>query len=174
MENIPLQVGSLDIVLAALLLLFTVRGLVRGIVPELSGVLSILLALFAAGNRSLHNLAASWLDNVLPDSGWSDFVAYIVIFLAVFIIVRMLFQIVENLVTDKAPGWIDRLLGGAAGAVKGFAACTILLFCLAYIAPESSFRQTSVLAPYLDSLWGSLSELSDGMHKLPDLSVPQR
>ena len=169
MENMPLQVGVLDLILAALLLLFLVRGLVRGIVPELGGVLSILLAVLASGSGTLHNKVAGWYDALLPDPGWSDLAAYVSVFLAVFIIARMLFQILERLASEKAPGWLDRGLGGLAGFIKGLLACTIILVCLAYLAPESNFRKSSLLAPYFNSFWSQVSELTGGAHRLPRL-----
>lgn len=169
MENMPVQVGALDLILAGLLLLFTVRGLVRGLVPELGGALSIPLAVFACGNSSLHGLAADWFAALLPDPGWADFAAYAGVFLAVYVVARLIFQILERLVSDRAPGWLDRGLGGLAGAVKGLLAGTLLLVCLAYAAPESDFRQSSLLAPWFNEFWDGVSELTGGAQKLPRL-----
>lgn len=174
MENMPVQVGVLDLILLGLMLLFAVRGLVRGFVPELGGVLSLLLAVLAAGSSGLHDLVTRWFAALLPDAGWADLAAYIAVFLVVFVILYMLFQILERLVSDKAPSWLDRGLGGVAGAVKGLVACTLLLVCLAYVAPESNFRQASILAPKFNSFWASISDISGGSHKLPDLSVLNR
>lgn len=167
MENMPIQVGVLDLVLAGLLLLFLLRGLVRGIVPELGGVLSILLAVLASGSRPVHERATGWFDAILTDQGWSDLAAYVSVFLVVFILMRMLFQILERLTSEKAPGWLDRGLGAIAGAVKGIVGCTLILVCLSYVAPESDLRQSSMLAPYFNEFWAGVSELTGGAHKLP-------
>lgn len=167
MENVPVQAGVLDLILACLMLLFAVRGLVRGIVPELGGVFSILLAVLAAGSRAIHEKTAGWFDALLPDPGWSDLAAYVSVFLAVFIVMRMIFQILERLASEKAPGWLDRGLGGLAGALKGLLACTLVLVCLAYMAPESNFRQSSLSAPYFNSFWSAVSDLTGGAHRLP-------
>ena len=174
MENMPVQVGVLDLIILGLLLLLTVRGLVRGFVPELGGVLSLLLAIVAAGSLRLHEAVAGWFASLLPDPGWADLASYAAVFLVVFIILRMVFQILERLVSDKAPGWLDRGLGGLAGAIKGLGACTVILVCLAYAAPESKLRQASILAPKINSFWNAVSDLSGGAYKLPRLAVLNR
>jgi membrane protein required for colicin V production len=169
MENIPVQAGVLDLIITGLVLLFTVRGLVRGVIPELGGVLSVVSAVIAAGNRNAHDLVRSWFASLLPDPGWADLAAYIGVFLVLFVILRMFFQILERLVSRRAPGWIDRGLGGLAGAVKGLVACTLILVCLAYTAPESGFRRDSLLAPGFNSFWSGVSGLTGGSYKLPAL-----
>lgn len=169
MENMPIQPGILDLVIFGLMLLFVVRGLVRGIVPELGSVLAILLAVLVSGSRAPHELAAGWFDTLLPDKGWSDFAAYVSVFLAVYLVMRMVFQILERLVSEKAPGWLDRTLGGLAGSIKGLLACTLILFCLAYAAPDSELRRSSLLAPHFNSFWSAVSDLTGGAYKLPKL-----
>lgn len=169
----PAQASVLDLVIAALLLLLAVRGMVRGIVPELGGVLSVFIAVIASGNKALHDWAAGWLAPLLDDPGWADFIAYIGVFFIVFILLRLLFQALERAFGERAPGWIDRGLGGMAGAVKGLIACTVLLVCLSYVAPDSRLRQDSFLAPYFAGFWEEVSEFTNGVHKLPDLSAPE-
>lgn len=173
MDSMPFAIGLLDLVIFGLLLLFAVRGLVRGLVPELAGVLSILLAVLLAANNALHSALAGFMQKLLPDPGWADFVTYILVFVAAFILLRMVFQILERALTSHAPGWLDRGLGGLAGTLKGLVACTLLLICLAYVAPDSQFRRESRLAPYFNDFWEELSELSGGIQQLPKLSLPR-
>lgn len=173
MNDLPLQFGILDLVLAGLLLLFTLRGLARGLVPELGSLLSLLIAIGVTGNRTVHETVTDFMKNLLPDPGWASFAAYVVVFLGLFIILRMLFQILERVFSKQAPGWLDRSLGALAGFAKGIVSCTIILVCLSYIAPESNFRQASVMAPYFNEFWHGINSLTGGGHKLPELSLPE-
>lgn len=126
-----------------------------------------------SGNQYVHNTVTELLEELLPDPGWSSFAAYIVVFLGVYVISRMIFQILERVFTKQAPGWLDRILGALAGLAKGLVACTIVLVCIAYIAPESNFRQASVMAPYFNDFWNGVSSLTGGAQQLPELSLPQ-
>lgn len=173
MDNMPFSVGLLDLALLGLFVLFTMRGLVRGLVPELAGVLSIVLALLLAANKSLHEAVAAFMRKLLPDPAWADLLTYLLVFLVFFILLRMLFQMLERAVTAHAPSWLDRSLGGLAGAVKGFAACTLLLVCLAYAAPDSDFRRNSLLAGHFNDFWEEVDDLSGGIQRLPKLALPR-
>ena len=171
MNDLPLQFGILDLILAGFLLLFTLRGLARGLVPELGGLLSLLIAIGVSGSKPVHEAVTGFMENLLPDPGWAGFAAYVVVFIGLFIILRMLFQMLERVFSKQAPGWLDRGLGALAGFAKGIVACTIILVCLAYIAPESNFRQSSLMASYFNGFWHGVSSLIGGGHKLPELSM---
>ena len=70
--------NAFDIVLAVLLLLFVVRGLVRGLIKELAGFIGLLLGFFTAARY--YPLLAPYAAKVLDDKTSINVLSYILVF----------------------------------------------------------------------------------------------
>lgn len=166
-----LTFSVLDLAMAAIILLLALRGALRGLVLELSGLTAALLGFIISGNVHVHAWGTKQINVFLSDPAWSDFLAYIGIFIMVFILVSILFNLFNRLLVARAPNRTTRFLGALAGAVKGLCLCTLVLLCLRYVAPHSKIRRNSLLAPYINDFWAAISRMTDGLQTLPDLGL---
>lgn len=171
--DMPTTINSLDLVMAVIILLLGLRGMLHGFIAEISGLVALLMAVFAAGNSTLNGEVARLLSGILTDPAWAHLLSYVGIFIAVFLLAATLFRIADKILSAKTPNWVDRLLGLLAGGIKGVVFCTLLLVCIYYLAPDSQIRRGSMLAPYMNELWENISRATDGFHKLPELGLPK-
>lgn len=169
--SMTLNFSILDLTMAAIILLLALRGALRGLILELSGLAAALLGFIVSGNTRIHIWAAGQIGVFLSDPAWGDFLAYIGIFIMVFILVSILFNLFDRLLAARAPNRTTRFLGALAGAVKGMCVCTLVLLCLRYVAPHSQIRRDSLLIPYINEFWTAVSRMTGGLQTLPDLGL---
>jgi membrane protein required for colicin V production len=143
MENLNL----LDAGLCLVLVLVLARGLLRGMVSEVAGLVCIVLGFWMAG-RFYFSLAPS-LAPVISNEDAAAAAAYLAIFIAAILFIALLAAVLRKFVTLAFSPWLDHLLGGIVGTVKGLLLCAVAMALLEHLAPESPFLQESLLARYL-------------------------
>ncbi len=114
-----------DIIALLILGVSTVVGLVRGALREVTTVVAFVIAVFAA-LLALRFTAPMARAAVHP--AWAgNAVAVIVVFLAVYVLMRVVAGAVTRGVHDtKVLGTADRLIGGAFGLVRGLVALGLM------------------------------------------------
>lgn len=158
-----LGLNGLDIVFLILIAIFTIRGLFRGFIMEIAGLVA-LIAGFMAANR-FYPLLSEQLT-FLENPQWRAIAAYLTILCLVLVLVNLAGRFVRKLVGLTMISWLDYLVGAALGILTGTLVCILLLAVLRILMPNVNFIQTSKLVPYLDGImeWGrtALPELGRG------------
>lgn len=107
----------IDIVLAALILFGFVRGLFKGLFVEIASLLALVLGIYGAIHFSFYT--AEFLD-VKVD--WSEKTINIVAFAVTFVLIVLAISLAGKALTKLADfaalGMLNKLLGGAFGALK--------------------------------------------------------
>lgn len=140
--------NGLDWVLAAVVLLSTIRGLWRGFLLTLFG-LAGLIAGFAVASWE-YQAAARW---VLQE-GWtgSPEIAAIACYLAILVGVMLVFGISGAIARRVAHavglGGADRVVGGVLGAVRGMLLGATVVLTIHALAPSSALLLESRLSSY--------------------------
>lgn len=135
----------LDIILIAAMVLFTARGLLRGIVKEFVSLGSVLLGILLASK--LHHTIEPYLAIHIENPVSVQAAAYLVIFLATVGVVWLLAKVVRDVFKFELTGWIDHALGAAFGLAEGFLLSCVGLLMLATFLPQATFLRESTLAP---------------------------
>ena len=108
---------TIDIVIAALLLVGLISGLRDGLVKQIASLAGVIGGLLLG--RAFYMPVGEWLVDVL---GFSSEAAYVTAFILILIVVPLLFSLVGWLVSKLLSviclGWINRLLGGLVGVLK--------------------------------------------------------
>ncbi len=131
MESGP---NILDVALLALLGFFAVRGLVRGFVREIMGLVGAVAALFL-GVAAYQPLAAFLRRVSAIPAGWWDGVAFATVLVLVFGVFVYLAAGLARLIHAGPFSGLDRLLGAAVGAAKGVLISYLLLNILLMVLP---------------------------------------
>lgn len=120
------QLGWVDVTALAVLLVFFVLGLFRGLVWQVSRILTLLLAYFAAGRygSDVADGIRDWFSPELAARNVHVYLAYVLVFLAVLILIGVITFFVEKLVQRSSLSFYNRLGGGLLGIVTG--ACVVL------------------------------------------------
>ena len=133
----------LDIVIAVLCLGLAVYGIFQGMVRQLISWGGLLLGHIAG--VKFYGIAQ---ERLRLDFSHGDIVAYLLIFLAVYLAVRLLGLLVERWVRGSQLSGTDRFAGMLAGFGKGVLLSVLLVFVLVILLPrDTSLLRESKLAP---------------------------
>ena len=151
----------LDILILLPLLIGLVRGLMKGLIVEVSSIVAILLGFLGAKYWSA--AFASWL---MQQFDWSEtaciVVAYALLFAGIALGLNIVARLLSKLFQKIQLGWLNRLLGGIFGTAKWGIVIVALVLCVhnldkqfQFIQPE--LREKSVvyttITPYAEQAW---------------------
>ncbi|OSZ79519.1 hypothetical protein CAP35_15095 [Chitinophagaceae bacterium IBVUCB1] len=101
----------LDAIGIVLLIIFFVRGYMKGFIVAAFAVISVMLGIILALRLS-EKLATYLLDRHIVTTAWAMPVSYIAIFLGVVLLVRLLAKAIETSFNLVMIGWLNKLAGG--------------------------------------------------------------
>jgi len=141
----------LDITILAVLTFFALVGIWRGLVSQVFSTLALVFG-FAAGLLFYDVLAEALTERgVVENEPMANVIAFVLLLVAVYIFVQMIGWLISKLVGTLRLGPLDRLAGGALGAVFGAASIMLFVSALGFFLPENDpvFKE-SVLLPYVE------------------------
>jgi membrane protein required for colicin V production len=153
----------LDIIGLTILVIFFIRGYMKGIIVAVFSVLAIILGIACA--LKLSGWLGEWLlAKGWATSGWVQLISYIILFIAVFIIVTLLAKIIEKTLQLAMLGWINGIIGGFLYAFLGAVVWSSLLWILNQLhvlSPETiayskTYSYFEPLAPWVFDHIGNL------------------
>ena len=161
----------MDLLLLGVMAASALFGLVRGLLATVFGVLSWLLAVWAAFHFG-RVVAAMLAGSAAPTPGQyaaGHAIAFIAVLVAVSAIGWLLRGVVDSTVLLKAP---DRLLGLALGAVRGVL-LAVLLVLVAGFTPQAEGEQwqRSQVAMWLQAPAGWLRQRLPELPNMPEHSL---
>jgi membrane protein required for colicin V production len=121
-------IAVIDIIFAALIVIFTVRCALRGFIGELMSMASVVLGLLAAlffyknGGAYIRTRFMPGME-IIP-----EILAFIALFLIVFILIKILEAILKEIIEGIKLGGADRFLGIVFGLVEGIIVVSLVLF----------------------------------------------
>jgi membrane protein required for colicin V production len=160
-------VNWLDWVIALMVIASALSGLRTGFARAAVGTAALLLALVAG--LWLYGSAGGWLRDYVSHKSVANFLGFCIVFFAVTGAGMLAAHLLAKLFKWVGLGWLDRLMGGALGLVRGvlFAMVLVLAMCGFSRNPPPASVAASRLAPYIidaSSLMASAAprELKDG------------
>jgi membrane protein required for colicin V production len=141
----------LDLGIIVLLGLITVRGFFRGLFQEVAVLVGVVGGVVAAAHTYLR--LASLLEPWITDPQHARWVAFAVVFVAVYWLTRLVAHYLQRLLYHLYLDFIDRLLGGVFALAKGALLIGFALMLLGVVMPrDSQLLKGSVAAPHLIAL----------------------
>lgn len=173
----------LDVVGVILIALFFIRGYMRGLVVAVFSVVAILLGIVCALKLSA-SLSAWMLEKGWVSSGWVQVVSYLVLFIGVVLIVRLIAGMISKAMEGMALGVANKVIGGLLYAFLGAVLWSSLLWIgdkahiitpqtiaesktygwLSRLAPWF-FEQAGKLIPYVKDTFSSLQHFFDTINQ---------
>ena len=151
----------LDIIILLPLLIGLVRGLMKGLVIEITSIVAIVLGIL--GSRLWGAMFATWL---LRQFAWPESVcvvlAYALLFLGISVLLHLVAKLLTKLFKKISLGWLNRLLGGVFGTLKWGIIVLVMVLCLHQLDKQFEFiqkdlKQQSVVymqaAPLAEKMW---------------------
>lgn len=160
----------IDIIALALLLFALFKGLRKGLIVAVASFVAYLIGLAAALKLSV--AMADYIgSNVTVSGRWLPFVAFLLVFVAVVLLVRLGAKALEGMVQTVLLGWANRLGGFLLYVLIYFFIYSILLFYAtqlhlikpATIQSSSTYDWIEPYAPKLISWLGAVVPLFKNM-----------
>lgn len=140
----------LDLGIIVLLGLITVRGYYRGLFQELAVLVGVVGGVVVAAHLYLR--LAVLMHRWVTDPQYARWIAFGVVFVAVYWITRLVAHFLQNLFYHLYLDFFDRVLGGSFALAKGALLVGFALMFLVMVLPQDShLLKGSVAAPKLIS-----------------------
>ncbi len=172
--------NSADLIFLVILGFFFILGLWKGFFREVLGLVGVVGGIFLGivGFAPLSNLLAQHISGV-PAAVW-PILSFLLIFVAVYLASRVTASFLSKITRLLKLSWLNRLLGGVVGALKGGFLISVVLLILGFLPIQSTLqelKQKSVLyepiqnlVPFLYNMSASLSGSSTNFQKTMEKS----
>lgn len=164
--------ATLDIVIAAVILLSAVIGLVRGLVKEVLSLVSwaaaFVVALFFS-NELGQLLPATW-----GSTGLRQAIAFVVLFVGTLVVTGLLQWLIGKLIETTGLSGTDRFLGLLFGSARGLLVALVVLVGLEQIASDASWWQEARLTQEILAFEDEMRELFGQARHFVEEDVIQR
>jgi membrane protein required for colicin V production len=166
-----------DWVILAVIVVSVVHAASEGFFHQAFGIAGLVLGYILAAWQ-YHRLS-EWFAPHLKSPWLGDIAAFLIIFVAVMILAGIAGRIVRWAVKEAGLSFLDRVLGGALGLVRGALVVAVVLMGMAAFTPTSKALDDSELAPYFlvvgrAAIWVAPAELRarfyqglDVLHRQP-------
>jgi membrane protein required for colicin V production len=153
-------VNWLDIVIVAIVAVSFIGGIAKGFVRAAIGLGATLVALFCG--IWFYGIAAHYFEPYVSSRGVAGFLGFLTIFLGIIATGALIAALLAKLFDIAGLSWLDRLLGGAFGAVRGIVVCIgLILLVLAFDSkPPTDSVANSRFAPYIAGASELLAEVT--------------
>lgn len=145
------DISIFDYIFAGILTLFLLRGLCAGFLRQLVAAAALLGSGWLAGAYSMQlmPLAADWLPP--PEQlVIRPAVVFWCSFSGLYLLIRLVFIVIGQLLEVKLIGWGDRMAGGLLGLARGAFVAVLLFMLLAAVLPAGHpLFAGSLAVPYL-------------------------
>lgn len=142
-----------DIILIAVLVLFTVIGIWRGFISMIMPLIGIIVGVVLAGLYA--TTVGGWLS--IDNAEHAKWAGYAIILVAALIVSIILAVILTKFVHLALLGWLNRLLGGILGFASGALLCAaVLAACVKYGLGTDFIQGSGIAQLMLDWIPGIL------------------
>lgn len=147
-----------DMLAVVILCFCLIRGLFRGLIKEVSSIIGVLGAYYAA--YTYYGAIAKILSSWIADATYLNIISFMIIFIVIFIIISMLGVVIKYLLNIAFLGWVDRICGAGFGLVKGILVVSVILVALTTFLPKGTpVLKKSLLSPYVIKISEKMSKV---------------
>ncbi len=135
-----------------------VMSLFRGVVKEVFSLGSLILG-FVIANQT-YGYLAEFVMRYIHSGAAARIIGYVTVFLGSTIVIRLMGTYVERWTRKAMLGWMNHLIGGLFGFLKGCLLVSVVIILMGSFMPNSRVLQESKLTPYILSTVGIIAEVS--------------
>jgi membrane protein required for colicin V production len=129
---------SFDYAVLAIVGLSVLLSIMRGFVREVLALASWVIAFFVAKIYMLELVPL--LPDAIPNESLRMLAAFLILFLATLLICTLLAIVLSQIFKKIGLGWLDRVIGGMFGLVRGIVIVTVLVFLAGFTSAPKDMR----------------------------------
>jgi len=165
-------VRGADWVILLVILVSVIQAASSGFFQEAFGIAGLVFGYLLAAWQ-YHRLA-EWFAPYLKSPWLGEITGFLIIFLAVMILAGMAGRIARWAMKESGLSFVDRILGGALGLLRGSLIVAVVLVSMTAFTPTSKWLEGSQLAPYFlvvgrAAIWVAPAELRARFYQGLDL-----
>ena len=142
-----LRFSVLDWVIVLVVVLNVLGAIGQGFFYELFSFAGVILGYLIAAWE--YPRVAAFYSHYVNSAWTADIAGFLTIFFVVLMLGGVAGKIARSVVEGVGLRWMDRLLGGLFGFLKGIVVCTVVVMALAAFSPTSPWIQNSHIAPFM-------------------------
>ena len=150
----------IDIIFIALIVVASVRGAFVGMIGELISIAALFISLLLSA--VFYQDGAEWIQSRSSLEDVAFIIAFTVIFLASYIIFKLLQKGIVYLINETPFESVDKLLGFFFGILEGILLCFLIVYLLNFqtFFDTSKIMKGSEVAPYMERFLPALDATS--------------
>jgi membrane protein required for colicin V production len=142
-----MQMAFIDILFAIIVLVSTIFALRKGLVREIVSLVALIGGFILAA--LYYQAPAARMAEYTRTESLADLLGFLVIFISCIILGIIIAFIINRFLKAASLKWIDRILGGIFGFLRGWAISSILALALIAFPLRENMMAQSRLAPFL-------------------------
>lgn len=137
------MVKGLDLVLTVFVAFLLVKGIWKGFVKEISGILAVVGGVITS--FMLHSAAEEFLSPYVGPK-FLGFVAYSILFIAAYLGIMLLGSFIDRVVKSVMLGSFNRILGGLFGLLKALLWTSLCVYAYSSLQEGVGFDHPGLVA----------------------------
>ena len=137
------MVKGLDLVLTVFVAFLLVKGIWKGFVKEISGILAVVGGVVTS--FMLHSAAEEFLSPYVGPK-YLGFVAYSILFIAAYLGIMLLGSFIDRVVKSVMLGSFNRILGGLFGLLKALLWTSLCVYAYSSLQEGVGFDHPGLVA----------------------------
>ena len=137
------MVKGLDLVLTVFVAFLLVKGIWKGFVKEISGILAVVGGVITS--FMLHSAAEEFLSPYVGPK-YLGFVAYSILFIAAYLGIMLLGSFIDRVVKSVMLGSFNRILGGVFGLLKALLWTSLCVYAYSSLQEGVGFDHPGLVA----------------------------
>jgi membrane protein required for colicin V production len=125
-----------DIVMVVIVSFCLIRGLFKGLIGEMSGIIGVVAGFYGA--FTYYPLITPYAEPWIQNSGIRNLIAFFVLFCGVLLVVGLIALLIRNILKLVFLGWVDRTFGLVFGAAKGILVVSVLFIMITTFFPKNT------------------------------------
>ena len=136
------MVKGLDLVLTVFAAFLLVKGIWKGFVKEISGILAVVGGVIAS--FLFHGAAEGFLSAYIGPK-YLGFVSYAILFIAVYLGIMLLGNLIDRVVKSVMLGGFNRILGGLFGLLKALLWTSLCVYAYSTLQDGVGFEHPALV-----------------------------
>ncbi|MCD4721531.1 MAG: CvpA family protein [Desulfobacula sp.] len=140
--------NTFDIVVIVIISFCLIRGLFKGVIGEMSGIIGVVAGFYGA--CTYYPLITPYAEKWIENPGIRNIIAFFLLFCAILVIISLISVLIRKFLKLVFLGWVDRTFGLVFGAAKGLLVVSVLFIMITTFLPKSSNTlAASKFSPYV-------------------------
>lgn len=146
------SMSGFDLVVLVIVLFCMIRGVFRGLIREVSGIVAVIAGFYGA--FTYYWVLSPYLAFMIETPAIQHLASFGLLFCGIVIAVGLTAALIRKLMHVAFLGWVDRTFGLVFGTAKGILIVSVLFIMLTAFVPagSSTMMTRSETAPYLATI----------------------